>query len=105
MDNQSIIELTRAAELLASSITRMTFFMAISMFVLIGFTWFIIKYYEKLSNHSLGSFNSEKAQKLFDTNRVQELLKYCLKYQRKYPNDVQINFHLGLTHYRLGNFF
>lgn len=74
------------------------------MFISMAFMWFIIKYYEKLSNYSLGSFNQDKASKLYETNRLQDLLKYCLKFHSKYPNDVQITFYLGLAYYKLGNF-
>lgn len=104
IDKQSVVELTRALDMLSGSINRMVIIMAICMFISMAFMWFIIKYYEKLSNYSLGSFNQDKASKLYETNRLQDLLKYCLKFHSKYPNDVQITFYLGLAYYKLGNF-
>jgi len=104
IDKQSVVELTRAVDMLGGSINRMAIIMAICMFISIAFMWFIIKYYEKLSNYSLGSFNPDKASSLYETNKLQDLLKYCLKFHSKYPHDVQITFYLGLTYYKLGNF-
>jgi len=64
VDNESIIELTKAVELLGNNINRMSISILVAMLITLAFMWFIIKHYEKVSNHSLGSFNPDKASKI-----------------------------------------
>ncbi|MNF70529.1 Tetratricopeptide repeat protein [compost metagenome] len=104
IDTKSVAELTQAVELLGNNINRMAITMLICMLITIAFTFFIIRYYEKLSNHALGRFDPDKASKLFDSGRVPELLAYCVKFIKKHPNDVNILFHLGRAQYTTGDF-
>lgn len=103
IDNQSVAELTQAVELLGENINRMAITMLLCMLITIAFMFFIIKHYEKISNHSLGRLDPDKASKLFDSGKNSEPFAYCRKFIHKFPNDVNILFYLGLAHYATGN--
>jgi tetratricopeptide (TPR) repeat protein len=67
-----------------------------------GLLWLFIKYYENRTNSRADEFSIRKAERLDDEGKVGELIEYCESFFRKFPNDVNVNFYLGIGYYRDG---
>jgi tetratricopeptide (TPR) repeat protein len=97
---ESILELAKSIQSLSDNIVIMEIVIIVAGLVSVGFMWLLIKYYENTTNDRADEFSSRKADKLDDTGNIEELLQYCIKFVNKYPNDMTVNFYLGLAYYR-----
>ncbi len=102
--NESILELAKSIQSLSDNIVIMEIVIIVAGLVSVGFMWLLIKHYENATNDRADEFSSRKADKLDDTGNIEELLQYCIKYVKKYPNDMTVNFYLGLAYYRKNEF-
>lgn len=102
--NEAVLELAKSIQSLSDNIVTMEIVIIVTGLVSAGFMWFIIKYYENATNDRADEFSVRKADKLDNTDNIDELLEYCLKFCKKYPNDMTVNFYLGLAYYRKQQF-
>ncbi len=103
-NSEAILELAKSVQSLSDNIVIMEIVIIGAGLVSGIFTWFIIKHYESTTNDRADEFSLRKADKLDNTGNIDELLQYCNKWVNKYPNDMNINFYLGLAYYRKQQF-
>ncbi|MFO7528997.1 MAG: tetratricopeptide repeat protein [Marinobacter sp.] len=103
-NNEAVLELAKSIQSLSDNIVTMEIVIIVTGLVSAGFMWFIIKYYENATNDRADEFSVRKADRLDNTDNIDELLEYCLKFREKYPNDMTVNFYLGLAYYRKQQF-
>jgi|GEM_PF-1038338 len=106
IDLPAIERLDDSVLLLADSINELVYGLLGCFVVALGFCYLILKYHRIISGLSAyrrGRFSSEKASRLFDMGKLEELLSYTEKCAKKYPNDVEIRFYIGLAFYARGD--
>jgi len=106
VDLPAVDSLNESVLLLADSIHELVYGLLACFVVALGVCFVILKYYRVLSGLSSyrhGRFSSEKASRLFDMGKLDELLAYAEKCAKKYPNDVEIRFYIGLAFYARGD--
>jgi tetratricopeptide (TPR) repeat protein len=102
LKDETVAELTKAIDSLSSELLKMEITIIVALLVCVGFMVLLIRYYENRTNDRADGFSTSKAERLDDAGDTQGLIKYCEKWFKKYPNDVNINFYLGLAYYHDG---
>ena len=100
LSNEAVLELAKSIQSLSDNIVAMEIVIFVAGIASVVLMWLLIRHYENTTNDRADEFSSRKADKLDDTGNIDELLQYCTKYVNKYPNDMTVNFYLGLAYYR-----
>jgi len=101
--NETVIELTKAIHSLDSTIFKAEMLLILLIVVIAASTWTLIKYYERKTGELADSLDPDLANHYYESEQIDKLLSYCDKFKKKYPNDVHLNWYLGLCNYNLGN--
>ncbi|CAH0529449.1 tetratricopeptide repeat protein [Vibrio hippocampi] len=103
METEVILELTSSIQNLDGTMSRIQVFLIMLIIVMLGLAWFMNRQLTKNTGIQSITFDSDFADELFVSDQLDELLSYCLKHEKKSPNDVTVNWHLGIYYYFKGD--
>ncbi len=101
--NRVIYNLTESIDSLSYMLFKLgwALFFIIAMFGIILWVAILVKHGKRYTwPHK---FNSAKASNFFESGKVEELIAYCDKHYKNYPNDIWINWYYGIAYYNLGD--
>jgi len=104
METEAILELTSSIQNLDHTMSRVQILLILLIIIMAGLTWFINRQLTRKTGIESITFDSDFADELFSSDQVDELLSYSHKHEAKSPNDVDVNWYLGIAYYYKGDF-